>query len=68
MIERKTAAIVYNGASGAHERRTHVEKAAARLQDEGWTIELRCTQGPGHAVEIARDLRKKNTGVVFAAG
>ena len=62
------ASIVYNPVARNAPRRERLLAATARLRDEGWEIDLLSTEGPVHAVDLAKAAAKAGSRVVFSCG
>lgn len=60
-------ALIHNPASGTRNVQREIERAATRLQDSGWRVEIYPTEGPGHAIEIAESAKAHNHTVVITA-
>ena len=62
------AVIVFNPASRNAPPRWRLQAAAHAFATEGWEIDLRATEAPGHGVQIAREAAQAGADVVFACG
>jgi diacylglycerol kinase (ATP) len=62
------AQIILNPSAGQRDRRRELEAAIAYLEDHGWQVTLRETQGPGEATTYARQAAAEGYDVVIAAG
>ena len=62
------ASIIYNPVARNAPRRERLLAATARLRDEGWEIDLLSTEGPVHAVDLAKAAAAAGSRVVFSCG
>jgi len=62
------AVIVLNPKSRNAPPRPVLEAAARTLQPDGWQIDIRSTEAPRHAAELAREAAGEGASVVFACG
>ncbi len=62
------AHLVYNPNAGPRDARHSLERICSRLQHYGWSVELRMTERPGHATDLARAAVQVDCDVVIAAG
>jgi len=62
------AQIILNPNAGQRDRRRELKTAIAYLEDHGWQVTLRETQGPGEATTYARQAVAEGYDVVIAAG
>lgn len=64
----KNATIIFNPRAGQLNMSAKVEPVAALWRARGWRVNLRPTEGPGHATEIARRAAGDGEFLVMAAG
>jgi diacylglycerol kinase (ATP) len=64
----KNAIIIYNPFSRNPPQRQRLLDAAASVASQGWQVDLRVSEAPGHAIELAREAAAAETSVVFACG
>ena len=64
----KRASIVYNPTARNAPPQARLSAAARLLQPDGWEIDLRVSEGPGHAVKLAREAVASGASVVFGCG
>jgi diacylglycerol kinase (ATP) len=62
------AQVILNPSAGQRDRRRELKEAMAYLEDHGWQVTLRETQGPGEAKTYARQAVAEGYDVVIAAG
>ena len=62
------AQVILNPNAGQRDRRHELQAAMAYLEDHGWQLTLRETQGPGEATTYARRAAAEGYDVVIAAG
>jgi diacylglycerol kinase (ATP) len=62
------AQVILNPNAGQRDRRHELQAAMAYLEDHGWQLTLRETQGPGEATTYARQAVAEGYDVVIAAG
>ena len=62
------AQVILNPNAGQRDRRHELQAAMAYLEDHGWQLTLRETQGPGEATTYARQAAAEGYDVVIAAG
>lgn len=62
------AVVVINPMSRKAPPRDKLSAAAARLLQDGWQIDLRETEAPGHGIELAREAAQSGAQVVFSCG
>jgi diacylglycerol kinase (ATP) len=62
------ASIVYNPAARNAPPRQRLQDAAGCLKQNDWDVELRVSEAPGHARELAREAAAGGASVVFSCG
>jgi YegS/Rv2252/BmrU family lipid kinase len=62
------ARLIYNPTAGPRDVTAELEKLCDFFRDEGWTIELERTEGPGDAARMARRAALKQRDAVIVAG
>jgi len=65
-VER--AVIIYNPRARNAPTRERLKSAADYYRSQGWLIDIRGTEGPRHATEIAREEAAAGTKVIFSCG
>lgn len=60
--------VIVNGAAGGGRCRARADQAIARLHEAGVEVEVRLTEGPGHATELAADGRERGVTKFLSVG
>ncbi|OHD61002.1 MAG: hypothetical protein A2014_00855 [Spirochaetes bacterium GWF1_49_6] len=60
--------LIYNPRSGQGRYRQYIDETARYFSERGLELELRGTEEPGHATDIARDACASDTDVIIGAG
>ncbi len=60
--------LIYNPAAGQRDVRDELSKALNYLASRGWELTVRETQGPHHAIELARQAAERGADLVVAVG
>ena len=63
-----TMVLIANGREGKRGARKQIPEVIAKLKERGLEHELHYTEGPGHAIELARDASKAGHRLIVAVG
>lgn len=64
----KQAMIIANPSSGKEEAETHIDQIKEQLQQKGFKVETRLTEGPGDATRFAKEACDQKLDAVIAMG